>query len=130
MVICVMLTDSLCGSSRLRNRHVHTLRAFAVIGLLFCCAPDLRADTVKLAWDANSERDLDGYILSYGTQSGTYPTSIDVGNVTTKQVTLSPGKRYYFVVRAYNTSSIIGPKSAEVFVDVGIATTVPSITSL
>ena len=127
----MMLTDSLLGSSCVRNRSVHPLRACALIGLLlFWSAPELSADTVTTAWDRNSESNIAGYILSYGTQSGTYAVSIDVGNVTTRQVVLNPGQRYYFVVQAYITSSQISPRSAEIFVDVGIVTTAPNITSL
>jgi hypothetical protein len=130
MDISMMLTDSLCGSLRVRNRSVHTLRAITLIGLLFWCTPDLSADTVTAAWDRNSESNIAGYILSYGTQSGTYSTVIDVGNVTSKQIVLNPGQRYYFVVQAYNTSSLVSPTSAEVVFDVGTGTTAPSITSL
>ena len=124
----MMLTDSLYGSARVRNRNAHTLRALAVIGLLFWNTPELSADTVTASWNRNSESNIAGYILSYGTQSGTHPTSVDVGNVTSRQVVLNAGQRYYFVVQAYNTSSLVSSKSAEVFIDVGVAT--PSITSL
>ena len=110
MVISMMLTDSLCGSSR-GKRSVHTLRAFAVIGLLFWATPDLSAATVTAMWNRNSESNIAGYILSYGTQSGIHSTILDVGNVTTKQLTLNAGQRYYFVVQAYNTSSAVSPKS-------------------
>ena len=97
--------------------------------MLFCCTPDLRADTVTAAWDKNSETDIAGYILSYGIQSGTYSTIIDVGNVTTKQLTLRPG-RYYFVVQAYNTSALVSARSVEISFYVGIVPTGPSVTSL
>ena len=38
--------------------------------------------TVTLAWDANTEPDLAGYKIHYGTASRDYSHSIDVGNVT------------------------------------------------
>ena len=80
-------------------------------------------------WDRNPEPDIASYILSYGTQSGSYTTSVDVGNVTSWQLNLSGGFRYYFVIQAKNTSGLISPRSAEVFADiVGPAT--PIITSL
>lgn len=125
-----MLTHSIVGPSRLRSRRTVALGALSVIGLLFWSVPDLSADTVTATWDGNSESNIAGYILSYGTQPGTYATSIDVGNVTTKQVNLNPGQGYYFVVQAYNTSSQVSPRSAEVFVDLSVAATAPSITSL
>src|ERR1700682_5305696 len=60
-------------------------------------------------WNANPEANIAGYILSYGTQPGVHPTSVDVGNVTTHQVTtLTPGQSYYFVLQAYDTAGLIG----------------------
>ena len=57
-----------------------------------------------LAWDANTEPDLSGYKLYYGTASGTYGTPINVGNVTTYTVTgLTDGQTYYFAVTAYDS---------------------------
>ena len=126
----IMLTHSLAIPSRLRNRSVRCLRAIVAIGLVSWNTSEVDADTVTATWNKNSESNIAGYILSYGTQSGTYSTSINVGNVITKQVNLSPGYRYYFVVQAYNTSSQVSPRSAEVFADIGVATSAPRITSL
>src|SRR5579864_9441268 len=53
-------------------------------------------------WNPNPETDIAGYILSYGMQPGVHPNSVNVGNVTTYQITtLTPGQTYYFVVQAY-----------------------------
>ncbi len=61
--------------------------------------------SVTLAWDANTEPDLAGYRLYYGTASGSYPNRVDAGKQTTCTVDgLDPAKSYYFVVTAYNTS--------------------------
>lgn len=40
------------------------------------------AADVTIAWDANPEPDIAGYILFYGTSSRSYSDSIDVGNNT------------------------------------------------
>jgi hypothetical protein len=49
--------------------------------------------------------DLAGYKLYYGTTSGNYTTSIDVGNVTTFVTpNLTWGVVYYFSLTAYDTS--------------------------
>src|SRR5882724_9950305 len=75
------------------------------------------ATTVRAAtatWNANPEPDIAGYILSYGTSSGIYTQSINVGNVTTVLVPLTPGQQYFFVVQAYNTSALVSPFSTEV----------------
>jgi len=63
------------------------------------------AATVNLAWDANTESDLDGYKLYYGTTQGAYPNVvvIDDKSATTWQLTLVPGT-YYFAMTAFDTS--------------------------
>jgi hypothetical protein len=69
---------------------------------------------VALAWDANSESDLAGYKVYYGTSSRTYTTITNVGKVTTYTVLgLVPGT-YYFAVTAYNTSGYESSFSNEV----------------
>jgi chitodextrinase len=68
-----------------------------------------------VGWDANTESNLAGYILAYGTQPGSSATTIDVGNVTARAVTgLQGGVTYYFRVRAYNTSGEQSGPSNEV----------------
>src|SRR4051794_20168381 len=81
--------------------------------------------TVTAIWDANTESNLAGYKLSYGTQSGIYTTTIDVGKVTSYAVSLNPGT-YYFAVQAYNTNGLISAYSTEVAATIGA----PAITSL
>jgi hypothetical protein len=84
-----------------------------VLALILGSASALHAATAT--WNPNPEPDIAGYILSYGTQPGVHPTSINVGNVTTWQLTtLTPGQTYYFVVQAYNTSALTSLPSTEV----------------
>jgi hypothetical protein len=62
------------------------------------------AAQVTLAWDANTEPELTGYKIYYGTVSGTYGTPVDVGKVTTYTVTgLADGRTYYFAATAYDS---------------------------
>ena len=70
------------------------------------------------SWDANTEPDLAGYKLSYGTQPGVYIVVLDVGKVTTYQFYPPPGLRYYVVVQAYNTAGQLSAKSAEAIIDI------------
>ena len=70
------------------------------------------------SWDPNPEANIAGYRLSYGTQTGVHPTTIDVGNVTTWSLNLTPGQRYYIVVQAYNSSGQLSPESGEVVLDI------------
>ncbi len=57
-----------------------------------------------LAWDPNTEPDLAGYKLYYGTSSGSYQQSVNVGNLTQYSLSnLQDGVTYYFAVTAYDT---------------------------
>jgi hypothetical protein len=70
---------------------------------------------VTLTWDPNSETDLAGYEIYYGTSSGNYQWNIDVGNVTIYTLTgLNPGMTYYIAATAYNTSGYESGYSNEV----------------
>ena len=89
-----------------------------VIAVLLGAASTLHAATATASWDPNPEPDIAGYKLSFGTQSGVYTTVIDVGNVTSWSVTLTAGQRYFSVVQAYDTSSLLSVYSAEVIDDV------------
>jgi hypothetical protein len=40
------------------------------------------ADTINLAWTANAETTVVGYIMHVGTQPGTYTQHLDVGLTT------------------------------------------------
>ena len=63
------------------------------------------AADVTLAWDANAEPDIAGYIVEYGPASAPFSQSADVGNVTTWTLPGAlPGLRYSFRVVAYNTN--------------------------
>ncbi len=75
------------------------------------------AGSAALQWNANSETDLAGYKIYYGTSSRTgtdpktctlcgYSTKVDVGKVTTYTISsLTNGQTYYFSVSAYDTSN-------------------------
>jgi hypothetical protein len=112
-----------------RVRDSRRFRAiFLVLTGLLGSTPIVQAATAT--WNPNPEPDIAGYILSYGTLPGVHPTSVDVGNVTTCQVTtLTPGQIYYFVLQAYNTSGLVSAPSAEVVFTAPLASP-PSLTSL
>ena len=70
--------------------------------LLF--VPSVYAGSVTLAWDANTEPDLAGYKLHYGTQHANYTQTIDVGNVTQYTIDgLDDYTVYYYAATAYDT---------------------------
>ena len=92
------------------RRSILTIVAFMLIGVA-----SASAGTVTLSWNANTESNIAGYVLAYGTSPGSHPSTVDVGNRTTWQLPgLLPGQRYYFVVRAYNTAGFFSADSAEV----------------
>jgi len=60
-----------------------------------------RAESITLAWDPS--QGAGGYVLHYGTASGVYTFSVDVGSQTTYTVGgLAAGTHYYFAVDAYS----------------------------
>ncbi|MBM3769923.1 MAG: fibronectin type III domain-containing protein [Acidimicrobiia bacterium] len=84
-----------------------------------------QAASATLAWDASIEPGIAGYRVEYGTQPGYYTAAVDVGNRTTAQIlNLTNGSPYYFVVRAYNTSRVVGEPSVEISTRVGVAAAV------
>ncbi len=84
-----------------------------VCALVAATAAQAQTQTVTATWDRNTDAYTTGYRLYYGTSSGSYSQNVNVGNAVSHPLTLSAGT-YYFVVRAYNTSSQLGPPSNEV----------------
>jgi IPT/TIG domain/FG-GAP-like repeat len=117
-------------SARARAHIVRNLWSSAAMAfLLMLCTSSLQAATVNLAWDRNPEPDIASYIISYGTSSKNYTTSVNVGNVTTWSVSLAAGSRYFFAATAVNTAGLTSPFSAEVSADF-TSPTAPSIVNL
>jgi hypothetical protein len=87
---------------------------YAALAVFLAMVPaSAQARPITLAWNANPEPTVAGYVIGYGIQSGIYTTLVDVGNVTTFTLDL-PGTQYYLAVRAYNTSGASSVFSAEV----------------
>jgi hypothetical protein len=90
------------GSKKLSRN----IMSFSVLLVALLVSAWARAEQVTLAWDANTEADLAGYKIHYGTASGSYTTSVDVHKVTTSSiVSLTAGQTYYFAVTAYNAAN-------------------------
>ena len=89
------------------------LTAFAVF-FWFAGAVSLEASPMTVEWDANSEPDLAGYVVFYGTAPGVYTVNVDVGNQTSWQVNLVDGQSYYFAVQAYDSEGLYSVFSNEV----------------
>ncbi len=75
------------------------------------------AATVRISWNNNSEPDLDGYIVYYGTASGSYDEFFDVGLTTSVDVTdLTAATPYFVAVTAYDTSGNESDFSSEAYI--------------
>jgi hypothetical protein len=87
----------------------------SLFALLVGGLPAFALQSVTLAWDPSPEPNLAGYRLKYGTSSGSYTQTLEIGNTTTATVpNLSEGGTYFFVVTAVNSSSLESIPSNEV----------------
>jgi len=61
------------------------------------------ASGIKVSWEKNSESDLAGYKVYYGTASHNYQSCLDAGAFTSIEIDgLTHGKTYYISVSAYD----------------------------
>jgi hypothetical protein len=75
-------------------------KVYPWLAALSACSFGFQAGEVTLAWDPPST-EYGGFILAYGTSSGSYSHTKDVGSQATYTVTsLNPGQTYYFAVKA------------------------------
>ena len=77
--------------------------------------------TIKIGWEPNTESDLAGYRVYYGTSPGAYFNPIDVGMgtpsgglITATLINLSKGQVYCIAVTAYDTYNLESGFSNEV----------------
>lgn len=77
-----------------------------VLALILALLPTLlSAAVVRISWNANTESDLEGYRVFFGTSHGYYGNVINVGRRTTVDVSgLAAGTTYFFAVTAYDYS--------------------------
>jgi hypothetical protein len=95
----------------MRNHSYHMAVVF-LIGLLISISfpSSLLAEQIQLAWDPNTEPDIAGYKVHYGTLSrlqspdGRYQVSSDVIDTTTYPLDLQAGVTYYIAVTAVDDS--------------------------
>ncbi len=102
-------------------------RLLLVLAFMILPFLSLQAAVVDVSWNANTEADLAGYKLYYGTTSGVYELPIDVGKVTSYSVTVNPKvtTTYYVTLTAYDMSGNESPKSDEASITVTVADTTP-----
>jgi len=103
-------------SPRIINRLVRGLFSFAALTLVLILTPAMAhaLTPVTVAWDENNPVP-DGYILYWGTSSGSYPNSQDVGNATQYTIPgLQEGLTYYFAAKAYDADGNLSAFSQEI----------------
>jgi hypothetical protein len=86
-----------------------TARRFILVSLVLVAVllswPLDSVGQIRLAWDPNTEPDVAGYQIYYGTSSRNYRYSVDVGNVTTYTIQgLTQGVTYYIALTAYDSA--------------------------
>jgi hypothetical protein len=92
-------------ASKLNHRFWGWIVELAFFIVVAGMAPNAFAAQATLAWNPNTESDLAGYRLHYGTTSGNYTVHLDVHKVTSYTVTgLADGQAYYFAASAYDAS--------------------------
>ena len=118
----------LVGQKRKSLRRLVLSGCLCVLVLLFLAAPALSAD-VTLAWDPNSEADLEGYGVYF--KLGTSGPPYDLfGYVTLQELNdpdnpafavtgLAKGSSYYFAVTAYDTAGNESGYSSPVCAQIG-----------
>lgn len=78
-------------------------------------AAHAEASSMTIAWDPNTEPDIAGYVVAYGSAPGQYDASVDVGPTTTWTLgNAVDGRTYYFTVYAYNGTGVTSDPSEEV----------------
>jgi hypothetical protein len=108
--------------------NLFTLKTLSYKGLMaffFCFIATQICNAALLVWDNNSEGDLAGYHVCYGTSPGNYTVAVDVGNVTEynlDDLDLQEDGFYYIAITAYDTSGNESDFSTELdyFADDGI----------
>ena len=79
--------------------------AFLILAAILLTSPFDAIAQIRLAWDPNTEPDVAGYNIYYGTSSRSYRYSIDVGNATTYTIQgLTQGVTYYIALTAYDSA--------------------------
>jgi len=101
-------------------------RLSLILFSLFLFSSIAFAGSINLAWDPSPSTNVGGYKLYYGTSTQNYTSSVDVGNVTSYQITgLQDGASYFFSLKAYNVAkSIESSFSNEVSATVSSVSTV------
>jgi len=101
-------------------------RRFGSAGLVLSLfSSPLFAASINVAWDPSSSSNVGGYKVSWGTSSGNYTSTVDVGNKTAYTLPgLTEGTKYFVAAKAYDsTKTTESAYSNEANVTVPVTTT-------
>ena len=105
-------------SSILNIRYLKFVLIFLIpctLYLIPVSIPAAHAASVDLEWDQNPEPEVAGYKIYWGTSTGNYSSSKDVGETTTCTITeLNEGTTYYFAATAYDDEGTESDYSDEI----------------
>jgi hypothetical protein len=102
------------------------LSSLSVLLALVPSAFSTETGTIVLVWDANTESDLAGYRVHYGTASAPYSSILAISSPTATISNLTNGYTYTFAVTAYNTAGAESPYSDSISYTVGSDELVPT----
>lgn len=106
-------------------RHIRSI-LYLILAIIALFPLEGFAASLRVSWNANSEEDLAGYKLYYGTQSNTYGQPVDVGNVTSYTISsVQNGSTYYVAVSAYDSSGNESARSTEQSAYIPVLDTTP-----
>ena len=87
--------------TNMTRRSLLTLAATLMV--MFAITAKASAASLTVEWDVAPG--ATGYIVNWGTTSGSYPNSVNVGNETSHRFgNLVAGTKYFFTVVAYNSA--------------------------
>lgn len=97
-----------------------------VLGILALCHQALAA-SVNLTWNPSADTNVTGYVLYYGTTSGTYTNSVAAGSGTNFVMSgLTAGTTYYFNAVSVDANGDESTYAGETFYAVPAAVVAPS----
>ncbi len=111
-----MVIASQKGSARGTQGHPVGFPWFAIclLALFSLGAGTALGKEITLAWNENTDPDLVGYRVHYGSESGDYDKIVDVGLQTEYVFSTQSGEEYYFAVTAYDVEGYQSGFSDEV----------------
>ena len=96
--------------------------------MIFTCTQVCYSASLHLTWNGNTETDLAGYKVYYGTSPGSYGNPVVLGDVTEYELSgLEEGTLYYVALTAFDTSDNESEKPVE---ESGVAHQPPAGTEL